>query len=124
MSIQEPKPLSLENEKLQSLLGEPGIRFAGFIDGMGNLVYGGIREGVIPLEDEHDRKKLYMELVLRVSTRREFDQELGAVEFSASKRTKVNMISFPFSNKILLVSTEPDVPIENTTEKIKKIFEI
>lgn len=111
-------------EKCQLLLKEPEIRFAGMIDGMGNLVSGGIKEGLTPFENEADRKKLYMEVVLRVSTRKDFDSDLGSVEYSASRRKKVIVISFPLRDKILLVSAEPDSDIEKTANKIKKIFAI
>ena len=106
------------------LLKEPEIRFAGMIDAMGNLVSGGIKEGLTPFEDEADRKKLYMELVLRVSTRKDFDADLGPVEYSASRRKKVIVLSFPLGNKILFVSAEPNSDIEKTASKVKKIFGI
>ena len=50
-------------EKCQSLLKEPEIRFAALINHMGNLVAGGMKQGMKPLEDEADRRKLYMELI-------------------------------------------------------------
>jgi len=108
-------------EKCQSLLKEPEIRFAGLINHMGHLVVGGMKKGMSPLEDEADMRKLYMELILRVSTRKEFDYSLGPVEYSASRREKAVMISFPIGNKVLLVSTETDVNIDETAKKIMKI---
>ena len=124
LSEQKTKSNLLENKKCQLLLQEPEIRFAGMIDAMGNLVSGGIKEGLTPFEDEADRKKLYMELVLRVSTRKDFDADLGPVEYSASRRKKVIVLSFPLGNKILLVSAKPDSDIEKTASKVKKIFGI
>ena len=88
---------------------------------MGHLVAGGMKKGMSPLEDEADMRKLYMELILRVSTRKEFDYSLGPVEYSASRREKAVMISFPIGNKVLLVSTETDVNIDETAKKIMKI---
>ena len=38
-------------EKCQSLLKEPEIRFAALINHMGNLVAGGMKQGMKPLED-------------------------------------------------------------------------
>ena len=108
-------------EKCQSLQKEPEIRFAGLINHMGHLVVGGMKKGMSPLEDEADMRKLYMELILRVSTRKEFDYSLGPVEYSASRREKAVMISFPIGNKVLLVSTETDVNIDETAKKIMKI---
>jgi hypothetical protein len=62
-----------------------------------------------------------MELILRVSTRQEFDQSLGEVEYSASRRKKAVVMSFPIDNKVLLVSANTDVDIDATAKKIKKI---
>ena len=108
-------------EKCQSLLKEPEIRFAGLINHMGHLVAGGMKKGITPLEDEADMRKLYMELILRVSTRKEFDYSLGPVEYSSSRREKAVVLSFPIGNKVLLVSTNTDVNIDDIAKKIKKI---
>ncbi|MEE8255442.1 MAG: DUF6659 family protein [Nitrosopumilaceae archaeon] len=111
-------------EKCQSLLKEPEIRFAALINHMGNLVAGGMKQGMKPLEDEADMRKLYMELILRVSTRKEFDYSLGPVEYSASRREKAVVLSFPIGNKVLLVSANTNVNIDETAKKIKKLVGI
>ncbi len=108
-------------EKCQSLLKEPEIRFAGLINHMGHLVAGGMKQGMTPLEDEADMRKLYMELILRVSTRKEFDYSLGPVDYSASRREKAVVLSFPIGNKVILVSADTTVNIDDTAKKIKKI---
>ncbi len=66
-------------QKCQNLLKESDIRFAGLIIPMGHLFAGGMKMGLIALEDDADMRKLYMELILRVSTRQEFDEALGVV---------------------------------------------
>ncbi len=108
-------------QKCENLLKEPEIRFAGLISPMGHLVAGGMKKGLKPLEDDADMRKLYMELILRVSTRQEFDQTLGIVEYSASRRDKAVIMSFPIGNKVLLISTNTDVNIDETAKKVKKI---
>jgi len=108
-------------QKCQNLLKESEIRFAGLINPMGNLVAGGMKEGLKPLEDDADMRKLYMELILRVSTRQEFDQTLGVVNYSASRREKAVVLSFPIGNKVLLISADANVNIDETAKKVKKI---
>ena len=108
-------------QKCQTLLKEPEIRFAGLVNHMGHLVAGGMKKGVAPLEEEEDMRKLYMELILRVSMRKEFDQSLGTVKYSASRRDKAVVISFPIGNKVLLVSANPDVTIDDIATKIMKL---
>jgi len=66
-------------------------------------------------------RKLYMELILRVSTRQEFDQTLGIVDYSASRREKAVLLSFPIGNKVLLISADVNANIDETAKKVKKI---
>ncbi len=97
---------------------EPEIRFACFLDGMGNLIAGGFKEGVTPLHDESERRKLHIEAVLRAKTEQEFDYDLGKAEYSASRRKKVITYTFDFDNRILFATSEPNVDIEKTAQKI------
>jgi len=119
--VEKSNEYYLFDQKCQNLLKEPEIRFAGLISPMGHLVAGGMKKGMKPLEDDADMRKLYMELILRVSTRQEFDQSLGEVEYSASRRKKAVVMSFPIDNKVLLVSANTDVDIDVTAKKVKKI---
>lgn len=89
---------------------------------MGNLVAGGMKGGLKPFEDETTQKKMFMEVALRVVTRSEFDEYLGEVEYSASRRKKVVVLSFPINNNILLISTEKNADIDETAKKVLKIL--
>jgi len=122
MSAQKEKAeeFLIFDQKCNALLQEDGIRFAGFINSMGRLVAGGFKEGINPLEDEAERQKMYMELALRVSMRKDFDYSLGPVKYTASRRQKAVMMSFPINSNVLLVSTEPDVDIDKFANKIMK----
>lgn len=119
--VEKSHEFALFQKKCDALLQEPDIRFAGLINHMGHLVAGGLKKGLAPLEEEADQRKLYMELILRVTMRKEFDYSLGAVKYSASRREKAVVISFPVGNKVLLVSAEPNVDIDATAKKIMKI---
>lgn len=108
-------------QRCKKILDEDEIRFAGIINNMGRLVAGGFKEGIIPLENEEERKKMYMELVLRVSMRSEFDHNLGKVKYTASRREKVVVMSFPLDNNVLLVSAKPDIDIDKMANKLIKL---
>ena len=105
----------------EQLLQEPEIRFAGFLDMMGNLVEGKFKEGIIPLKNETERKKMFIEAVLRIRTRQEFDENLGPVAYAAARRKNVVVMTFLVDDKVLFVSAKPDVSIDATAEKIMKI---
>ena len=111
-------------KKCSQLLEENEIRFAGLLNPMGNLVAGGFKKGIEPLKDEVERKKMFMEAVLRVRTRQDFDDNLGPVRYAASRRDAVVMMTFPvLNNHVLFVTTEPNVEIDKTAKKIMGICE-
>jgi len=121
LKTQNLQEYKIFQQKCDRLLQEDEIRFAGLINGMGRLVAGGFKKGVLPLEDDAERQKMYMELALRVSMRMEFDYSLGKVKYSASRREKSVMMSFPINNNVILISAEPDVEIDKTAKKVMKL---
>jgi Family of unknown function (DUF6659) len=82
------------------------IRSARVINEKGRLIAGGMRPGLVSLEDAKKDEMLFMELSLRVKMRHEFDEDFGKVEFSLSYREKVILMSFPVDNSVLFVSSE------------------
>ena len=115
----------LYHKKCNLLLKESEIRFAGFLDPMGNLIAGGFKEGVTPLHDESERRKLHIATVLRARTEQDFDYDLGQVEYSVSRRKRVITYTFVLGDKVVLfVSSEPGVDIESTAQKIIRISNI
>ncbi len=111
-------------QKCSLLLQDDEIRFAGVVGRMGKLVAGGFKEGIMPFVDDAELLKMCMELALRVSMRREFDYTLGQVKYSASRREKAVVMSFPINSNVLLVSIEPNVDIDKTAKKIMKMVGI
>ena len=115
------KEYRLCHQKCNLLLEESEIRFAGFLDPMGNLIAGGFKDNVTPLNDESERRKLHIETVLGIKTTQEFDYDLGSVDYVAARRKKVITFTFALNDKVLFVSTESNVDIEKTAQKIIKI---
>jgi hypothetical protein len=109
-------------KKCELLINEPEIRFAGFLDMMGNLIEGRFKEGIIPLKNENERKKMFMESVLRVRTRQEFDENLGPVDYAAARRKNVVLMTFLVGDNILFISADPDVSIDDTAKKILSLI--
>ena len=99
------------------------IRFVGIINSKGRLVAGGMVSSKKRLGDRKGDEMLYMELALRVRMRREFDDDLGKVEFSMSFREKLIVMSFPMENDVLMVSMERKTQFENVAFKILKLVE-
>ena len=102
---------------------DPKVRFAGVINSKGRLVAGGMVSSKKRLGDRKGDEMLYMELALRVRMRREFDDDLGKVEFSMSFREKLIVMSFPMENGVLMVSMERKTQFENVAFEILKLVE-
>ena len=105
-------------KKIADILEEPEIRFCGLIDSSGNLVAGEFKKGVVPLETDKQRRQLFQELAHRVANRQGFDSNLGRVKYSASRREKVVMMSFPIGRYIILIITELSINIDRFAWKI------
>ena len=116
--------LQFYDEKCTRLLDKDEIRFAGIINEHGELISGGFKVGLTPLERDESKLKSFMEFVSKVSIRKEYDQSLGPINYLAARRDKAVLISFPFpiSRIVLLISAEPSVNIENLAIKVVEIF--
>lgn len=101
---------------------DPKIRFAGIISYKGKLLAGGEKEGVKMLVDRRNHEMLFMEVALRVRMRKEFDKQLGPVNFTVSHRGKMVIMSFPFGNEILYVSGENDLNLVKVPSEILRII--
>jgi hypothetical protein len=112
------------DEKCQKMLDEDQIRFAGIINESGNLVSGGFKKEIIPLEDDKEKLKSFMEFVSKVSIRKEFDETLGPINYLAARRDRAVLVSFPFpvSKFVLLISANPSVDIEKLATRVMDIF--
>lgn len=107
-----------DQQKCKSILDLPEVRFAGFLDYMGNLIEGSFKAGLSPLKDENERKKMFIEAVLRIRTRQDFNDNLGSVEYAAARRKNVVTMTIPFVDKVLFISVDPTVDIDQTARKI------
>ncbi len=112
------------DDKCQKILEEEEIRFAGIINESGDLVSGGFKKDIIPLEDDEARLKSFMEFISKVSIRKEYDKTLGPINYLAARRDKAVLVSFPFpvSKFVLLISANPSVDIEKLATRVMDIF--
>ena len=112
------------DEKCKRLFEEDTIRFAGILDEKGEIISGGFKPGLTPLEGDEVKLKSFMEFVSKTSIRKEFDQSLGPINYLAARRDKAVLISFPFpvSRITLLISAEPSANIETLATSVVEIF--
>jgi len=118
------KKFQIYEIRCKDLLDEDGVRFAGIINEAGNLIYGGFKKGVLPLESDEVKLEAILKFISEISLRKEHDDNLGPINYLVARRDKIVLISFPFplNRIILLISAEPSVNIENLASNVVKIF--
>ena len=104
--------------KCAQILEDSEIRFCGFIGSDAEVIASRFREGIDPIETDENRRKIYHDLVARITRRRTFDSNLGRVKYSASRRERVVMMSFPIGEDVVMVMAEPHVNIDRTAYRI------
>ena len=107
---------------LGEIISESGIRFAGFVNMEGKLLKSHLRDGIIPFENDEEQQRIFRELAVRISARKNFDYSMGAVKYSASRREKLVMMSLPLKKMILLITAEPNINIDRLAYKIIQIL--
>lgn len=109
--------------KCNQFLDDEQVRFVGIINKFGNLIAGGFKDGIDPFETDSKRRMLYMQMVLEIAMRKEFDSSLGPVNYIASNRGMALMISLPLNDHLLLISASPHASTEKLVTKALSIFE-
>ena len=109
----------------REIQNENGVRFAAVIDDGGKKIAGGFKDGVTPFEGDEQKLQDFFKIAVELSSKNDnFSRSLGALNYIASRRDKVILISFPFpvATNILLISAEPGLDIEKLADNVVKIF--
>jgi len=106
------------DNKCNELLRYSEIRFVGIINNMGNLIAGGLSNGVDWIETDEKRRMLYMQMTLEILMRKDFDNTLGETNYVSTNRKNVLMITVPMNNHVLLISAKPTAVVEEIIAKI------
>lgn len=122
--MEESAEYNIYNVRCNDVLEQEGVRFAAIINADGKMLSGGFKKGIEPLEGDEERLHDFMSYAAKMTLQEEFDNTLGALNYIASRRDKIILISFPFpiSRNILLVSAEPGLDIEKLAQNVVKIF--
>ena len=105
-------------DKCQKILEENEILFVGLLDGDGTLLAGGYKEGHHSELTNEQHKSISTELASRVTKRKKFNSELGHVKYSASRREKVVIMSFPIYDKAVMIIAESHINIDRFAFKV------
>jgi hypothetical protein len=116
-------------EELESFCDEilnldPKIRFAGIIDDKGKLLVENKKKGLKVFIEPKDLEILLMETALGVRMRREYDAQLGPINFTISYGTNMISVIFPFELKMLCITAEKDLDFFKMPFLIHQLLEI
>ena len=109
-------------ESCKNILAIEKIRFVGVLDKMGNQIAGGFKEGITSYLGDRANQMMYVQLTLEYLMRKDFDAELGPMDYIASRRGKVTMISIPTAEYLILISAERDVDVGEIMQKVNSVF--
>ncbi len=115
---------STENleQACQKILDLPKIRFAGVLNKMGNKIAGGFKEGIVSLLPDKENRRMYVQLMLEYMMRKDFDDDLGSIDYIVSRRSNVTMISIPTKEYLVLISAERDVNAQEVIGQVNLAF--
>ncbi|MGA7369841.1 MAG: hypothetical protein WBX01_11975 [Nitrososphaeraceae archaeon] len=85
------------------------IRFAGVCDDVGEIVYGGQREGITDLLSKEESRRSNLQAIARWALRESLSLKVGKGAYAIAEYEKIKRITFPIEeNQLLLVTTEVD----------------
>lgn len=109
--------------KCKKILEDPEILFAGLLDGLGTLLAGGYKPETCSRLSDEQHQTICTELASRVTKRKKFNSELGNVKYSASRRDRVVIMSFPISDKVVMIIAESHINIDRFAFRILSTLE-
>lgn len=120
LGIMPEKKLDISEyeKKCQDILDDDEIRYAGLLDESGTLLAGGQKPGMSIRLSEEKLQSVSKELASRVAKRKKFDEELGYVKYSASRREHVVIMSFPVYDKVIMLVAESNVNIDRLAFRV------
>lgn len=123
MSILSPEKIKSLETSCNELSKLDEVRHVSVINKLGNIVAGGTKKGVVPMINEQKVRMVYMQLQLDYQMRKELDEILGPIDYIASRRKKLVMITVPVQNYLVLITANPDADDKKIIKNAEKLFD-
>jgi len=89
------------------------IRYVTVTDQMSNVLAGGMRPGLKPIEATmEEARKIDAQVAILDGIMRTWGESLGRARFALIQHEKANMLMIPFGNKHVELSMERSMPLE------------
>ncbi len=102
---------------------EDKVRHVGVINSLGHLVAGGLRKGTDSLLTDQKVRMLYMQMQLDFNMRKEMDDVLGPIDYIASRRKNLLVISVPVGENLVSITAEPNADDKTIIKKAEDLFD-
>jgi len=109
---------SLEEICKKVLEFDPKIRFVSVLSEKGALLTSHKKEGIKLLLNERHQEMLFMEAALVTRMHKEYDEELGKLEFVSIDRERIVLVGVPFDGHLLYLTAEKSIDLKKTVSKI------
>ena len=101
---------------LQTFKFDRRIRYASVLDDTGRIIAGGMRKGISSLEPVSEDLRLMANLTIQIGTDKTWDRYFGTIQYTFVKREKVNMLIFGVGTNLMLITTQPEVDLEQLAQ--------
>lgn len=81
------------------------IRFVGLVNKEGEVIEGGFRKGIEPLLNQNEEQDMYLQSLSNINFFQSFSEKFGPVDYLIIRQKRITMMTFPFKEKILCIST-------------------
>ena len=123
MSILTAEDIKKLDKACLELSLDDNVRHVGVVNSLGHLVAGGQRKGIDSLLTEQEVKMLYMQMQLDFNMRQELNDILGPIDYIASRRKKLLVISVPIGENLVLITAEPNADDKQIIKHAEEIFD-
>ena len=120
LSAEKIKSLETSCKELSKL---DEVRHVAVINKLGNLVAGGTKKGIVPIINDEKIRMVYMQLQLDFQMRRELDDLLGPIDYIASRRKNILMISVPVNNYLIMIAANPEADDKKIIQNTEELFD-
>jgi len=107
----------------EKILKNKDVRYICLLNKMGKLIVEKKQKKVNFLIPDKKSRELYIKLKLESSLIKDFDDELGKLEFVVTYRKKMQMISIPIYGYLIMISAKKSANSHLIANSILRLFE-
>ena len=98
------------------------LRFVGILNNRGEVIEGGLKQGIEPLLDGTDEQKTYIHSLTNLTMMQSYSDRLGMVRYSLTEYEKVTLMTFPLRDGIFYLSAMPKAYMNKIGDKVMKVL--